>query len=549
MDPDDFNEGSFFTSGGDNDILYSITRNDGDEGGGSGGVGDEGSGSGVDLGGGGVGDEGSGSGVDLGGISWKEAPAVDVTAEYGPEASGYQVFKDPNSNKILVIAPDGTISTSEGNLTSQKQLLWDPNAYKNAPSGIGAVINDFAKNFFTTKDASGKVTPNLAAITGLSAFLASGTGKKLLGTGEAPKVGYQGSIPKYTAVRERVGGLDDTTRRPGSGGRRYFSDTTYADKDKPAELAAAKTAAQTQATGLATLNKENPFYEKRPESVMPKEKEEKEEKEKKGIATISRPASKVIEDMPVPKYDEKGNVIKSDYLDEPLARVTTGLGGAKASPGYFFGPADEALPDTVKTYRDYENWKSSQGVKTLPSTQNNAFSDFYNSPEYKSYKDSQMGGMTTMDMYDSPYFGSISGGSAGRAQDQAYTDYLTRTGQSSLIKAPQQTSVELPPAQTDGQGNVIAAYGGLMNLASGRYLRGATDGMADKLSANIEGKQPAKLSHGEFVVPADVVGHLGNGNSEAGAKRLYDMMDKIRQARTGTTKQGKQINPNKYLPA
>lgn len=73
--------------------------------------------------------------------------------------------------------------------------------------------------------------------------------------------------------------------------------------------------------------------------------------------------------------------------------------------------------------------------------------------------------------------------------------------------------------------------------------------MADKLSANIEGKQPAKLSHGEFVVPADVVSHLGNGNSEAGAKRLYDMMDKIRQARTGTTKQGKQINPNKYLPA
>lgn len=94
-----------------------------------------------------------------------------------------------------------------------------------------------------------------------------------------------------------------------------------------------------------------------------------------------------------------------------------------------------------------------------------------------------------------------------------------------------------------------AAQGGLMNLAKGRYLRGATDGMADKLSANIEGKQPAKLSHGEFVVPADVVSHLGNGNSEAGAKRLYDMMDKIRQARTGTTKQGKQINPNKYLPA
>jgi hypothetical protein len=72
--------------------------------------------------------------------------------------------------------------------------------------------------------------------------------------------------------------------------------------------------------------------------------------------------------------------------------------------------------------------------------------------------------------------------------------------------------------------------------------------MADKLRTTIDGKEPAALSHGEFVIPADVVSHLGNGNSEAGAKRLYEMMDKIRQARTGTKQQGKQINPNKYLP-
>jgi len=92
------------------------------------------------------------------------------------------------------------------------------------------------------------------------------------------------------------------------------------------------------------------------------------------------------------------------------------------------------------------------------------------------------------------------------------------------------------------------AVGGLANLAKGRYLAGPTDGMADKIPATIADKQPAKLSHGEFVIPADVVGHLGNGNSEAGAQRLYDMMDRIRKARTGTTQQGKQINPNKYMP-
>jgi hypothetical protein len=92
------------------------------------------------------------------------------------------------------------------------------------------------------------------------------------------------------------------------------------------------------------------------------------------------------------------------------------------------------------------------------------------------------------------------------------------------------------------------AAGGLAGLAGGTYLSGSTDGMADKIPATIAGKQPAKLSHGEFVVPADVVSHLGNGNSEAGADRLYGMMDKVRKARTGSTKQGKQINPNKYLP-
>jgi len=85
-------------------------------------------------------------------------------------------------------------------------------------------------------------------------------------------------------------------------------------------------------------------------------------------------------------------------------------------------------------------------------------------------------------------------------------------------------------------------------MAKGRYLQGATDGMADELPAQIGQNQPAALSHGEFVIPADVVSHMGNGNSDAGAKKLYQMMDKIRMARTGTKKQGKRINPDKFMP-
>ena len=94
----------------------------------------------------------------------------------------------------------------------------------------------------------------------------------------------------------------------------------------------------------------------------------------------------------------------------------------------------------------------------------------------------------------------------------------------------------------------LAAQGGIMNLAKGRYLAGPTAGMADKIPSSIDGKQPAKLSHGEFVIPADVVSHLGNGNSDAGANQLYKMMDRVRKARTGSTKQGKKINPDRFTP-
>jgi hypothetical protein len=72
--------------------------------------------------------------------------------------------------------------------------------------------------------------------------------------------------------------------------------------------------------------------------------------------------------------------------------------------------------------------------------------------------------------------------------------------------------------------------------------------MSDSIPANIGGKQEARLADGEFVIPADVVSHLGNGSSKAGAKQLYSMMDKVRKARTGRESQGKQINPRKYMP-
>ena len=213
------------------------------------------------------------------------------------------------------------------------------------------------------------------------------------------KVGFQGSIPKYEAVRERVPMTYDPTRRPGSSGQQYFTAPKFVNQDDTNAIDAARSAALEQATSMASANTANPARQTLPASTPVTSPAGGGT----AVAATPRPASSVAQDLKVPVYTE-------------------------------------------------ENARGMQ-----------------------------------------------------------------------------------------------FAAGGLASMARGRYLGGATDGMADKIPARIGGKQEARLSHGEFVIPADVVSHLGNGNSEAGAKRLYAMMDKIRTARTGTKKQGKQINPDKFL--
>jgi hypothetical protein len=129
------------------------------------------------------------------------------------------------------------------------------------------------------------------------------------------------------------------------------------------------------------------------------------------------------------------------------------------------------------------------------------------------------------------------------------------------INTPTGTDVIGPTdAMTDTYtGQMKFAQGGIMGYAKGgdlgsysdggRMLKGPGDGMSDDIPAKIGKHQPARLADGEFVVPADVVSHLGNGSTDAGAKHLYAMMDKVRKARTGRKAQGKQIKPEKYIPA
>jgi predicted Rdx family selenoprotein len=115
------------------------------------------------------------------------------------------------------------------------------------------------------------------------------------------------------------------------------------------------------------------------------------------------------------------------------------------------------------------------------------------------------------------------------------------------MKAKPPTTEGLPSVPNYDNEVVQMAAGGIAELKKGKYLDGASDGMADKVPARIDEQQEARLSDGEFVIPADVVSHLGNGNSDAGAKFLSDMMAKVRKARTGNEKQGKEIDPNKFF--
>ena len=142
-----------------------------------------------------------------------------------------------------------------------------------------------------------------------------------------------------------------------------------------------------------------------------------------------------------------------------------------------------------------------------------------------------------------------------------YTTVVDDKGVSSRVRVPYQYEkiitkgaedfYDIPPIEYAANlypGSILPKFK-KEQMAKGGYLNGQGDGMSDSIPATIEGKQPARLADGEFVVPADVVSHLGNGSSKAGSKRLYAMLDKVRHARTGNKKQGKEINPAKYMPA
>ena len=313
-------------------------------------------------------------------------------------------------------------------------------AYKASPDLVKTLMGAFKK----TVDGKSVYDWDKIGLTG--GLLATATG---LTKPETP--GYKGTVKDYTAVRKAID-YTDPNRRPGSGGRDYFTDTQYV---APADVAAAQAKANEQAAGIMA-----------------------------GYTPAAAPTS---------KWDTTAAVAmpwQTKTAAGGSAPVTT-TGGITAGTK-FETPADRAksfgamIPEAI----DFPARKESEVLSNL--------------------RQGNIGSSPT-------HLGLGMG-----------------EGINAALNNPNVA--------------VQKASGGILEAAKGQYLRGETDGMADELDTSIDDTQPAKLSHGEFVVPADVVSHLGNGNSDAGAKKLYQMMDKIRVARTGTKEQGKRINPDKFMP-
>ena len=166
-------------------------------------------------------------------------------------------------------------------------------------------------------------------------------------------------------------------------------------------------------------------------------------------------------------------------------------------------------------------------------------------PVYKDYR--MAGGGVVELMSNENAIGANTGYPMADISKGAYATPYQQPISRNVIGGVSDTGVDPMTGEMTFAGGGIADLGGYSD--GGRMLKGPGDGMSDNIPATIANKQPARLANEEFVIPADVVSHLGNGSSEAGAKQLYKMMDRVRQARTGKKAQGKQIKAAKLMPA
>lgn len=236
-------------------------------------------------------------------------------------------------------------------------------------------------------------------------------------------------------------------------------------------------------------------------------------------------------------YTPTGEVMK------PYAESVLGMPANLSKKMYLFDPAtktykinpDYAIPtydkDGKKTYN-----VTNKDVLTYMATKP-APSDFYNWAKTNNLTIEQIAAATGMPITEVQKM--FSGG--------APADTATKGESSTQISDGMATGGLAAMARGGSTQYNLGDYSD-----GGRLLRGPGDGVSDSIPASIGNKRPARLADGEFVVPARIVSELGNGSTEAGARKLYAMMDRIQSARRGTVGKGKvakNSRADKHLPA
>jgi hypothetical protein len=160
-------------------------------------------------------------------------------------------------------------------------------------------------------------------------------------------------------------------------------------------------------------------------------------------------------------------------------------------------------------------------------------------------------GGTVEEMSNANAIGMNTGYPQANIRTGAYATPFQQPMAQNVIQGSQDAAVDPYTGQAQ-----FAGGGGVSDLGGysdgGRLLRGPGDGVSDDIPAMIGKKQPARLADGEFVVPARIVSELGNGSTEAGARKLYAMMERVQKARGKTVGKGKvaaNSRASKHLPA
>ena len=383
---------------------------------------------------------------------------------------------------------------------------------------------------------------------------------------KSEKTGYKGKVEKNTPIRERLELPDDPDRRAGEYGRRYFTDTEYvrnptASSGRVAqeeEIDATKQVISDVATPGATYGTRRilgdvvPDVQLSTDQVIGDEVVAEADQVEGKIYTQEGDSVGAGYEILKPNIYQADGAYEGGYLVEEESLRDSAKNYTTAGREILLGSDEEGGYDATRIYGDtgYEELTPSQRVEGNQYT--DAGFQIYDTDLYDAEKNYSTGGyeITNPAQYYTNLYESTE---AIDAQKTALEDVNTATAEAAQaargsfavgglaqFASPYDEEKEKDSAKFN-QG------GGVMQLGGGRYLDGMTDGMADEVPSSIDGVQPAALSDGEFVIPADVVSHLGNGSSNAGAKVLDDMMSNVRQERTGNSKQGKQIDPRQVM--